>query len=192
MASGQSSASQEAPTKIFTFEDLDFISRHRIPFIESGSMFDSRGKKNKHEEKIISIKNVSGFNPKIHKHVVKNCDLSIETRKFPESENFTLKQVYFSFSKSKRVIIPESRILQIINSQSRKCNEFRKDIFATTSHAVNFFVKIKSKKIDNSKRIFVYRLIMTKGGDFDVKILDLDSPENVKGQLVSVDISTKK
>lgn len=132
------------------------------------------------KQNIISVENRAGYNPEI-KPVVKKSEISLEIRQSPGSKDMTILQVFKSLGKSRKIIVPEARILQIIKSSTRKCSEIRNEIYLSPQKTINFFVKQKVKK-GSGERLFVFRLIMTKAKKFKVIILSINDPEIIKGE----------
>jgi hypothetical protein len=192
-----SKAAQEAPKKLDFEKDFKLISSYRIPYVDCGCMPDLTPKKMKDEksekeEVILSIQNLSSFDLNVDQ-TSKNSEITVEIRQSPISMDLTLRQAYRSISRTKKIIIPKSRINQIIKSLSRSCLDMRNDIYSSPSRTINFFVKRKIKKIDE-KGVFVYRVMMTKGRKFEIVILDLDDSGIIKsqeGQLFAIDASCK-
>ncbi len=188
---------QEAPKKLSFENDFILINRYRIPYVDCGCMADAMKQEEKKEDKlkeepkILSLTNLSGIDLKI-KQTSKKSELSAEVRRMPNVD-MTLLQAYHSVEKTKKLIIPEDRINQIIESLSRNCLNLRNAIYDSPSRTINFFVKQKVKKLDE-KRTIVYKVVMTKGKKFDIVILSLQEPEIIKGeagQLFAIDCSLK-
>ncbi|MBP6931641.1 MAG: hypothetical protein KBD48_03085 [Candidatus Pacebacteria bacterium] len=192
-----SKAAQEAPKKLDFEKDFKLISNHRIPYVDCGCMPDLTPKKKlvkktKKEEVIISVQNLSSFDLNVNQ-TSKNSEMSVEIRQTPDLRDITLRQAYRSISKTKKIIIPKLRIIQIIKSLSRSCLDMRNEIYDSPSRTINFFVKLKDKKIEE-KGVFVYRVTMTKGKKFEIVIWDLDDSNIIKGQagqLFAIDASCK-
>ncbi|MFA7192253.1 MAG: hypothetical protein WC089_03075 [Candidatus Paceibacterota bacterium] len=188
---------QEAPKKLSFENDFTLIRRYRILYVDHGSIADATKQEEKKEGKptkeimINSVTNLSGIDLKM-KQASRKSEISIDVRMM-QKVDITLLQAYHSIGKTREIIIPEDRIMQIIHSLSRSCLDFRGDIYKSPTRTVNFFVKQKVKKLDE-KRTIVYRVIMTKGKKFDIVILSLQDPEIIKGEaghLFAIDYSLK-